>query len=290
MAGIKAKIAIAALVLGLSAAWAQSPPRRKAMKKAPKPSAAQPAVQPVMPTPPPQPAVPLRPDQMAPSAPQVSYQDGQLSIVAQNSTLNAILAAVRTRTGAHIEMPADTVNDRVAVKLGPGNPRDVLASLLQGSRFDYIVLGSAVDSNAVSQVILTPHPGGGATQTAAVGSQPGPANPPAAMTSGGERGPQIIRGGAGRPEITSGDEDEQPTPDVQQPSQPEPQAPGAVMQPSPVQPTPGQPSPGGEVAQPPNPGAQNPNQPKSPEQLLQELQRMQQQQQQPKRPPQQPQQ
>ena len=104
---------------------------------------------------------------MAPVPPRVTYQNGQLTIVAQNSTLSSILSAVRARTGAQIEMPPDTANDRVAADLGPGNPRDVLAALLQGSRFDYIVMGSPTDPDALAQVILTPHAGsGGATTTA----------------------------------------------------------------------------------------------------------------------------
>lgn len=291
MVGMTGKFAVAALAFGLSAGtWAQAPPHgamdaaaARDTKKAPKPSAAPTAAGTAVQAPPTQPVVPLRPDQMPPSAPQVTYQDGQLSIEAQNSTLSSILAAVRAHTGAQVEMPADTVNDRVAVKLGPGNPRDVLASLLQGSRFDYIVLGSALDPNAVSQVILTPHQGGGAMAAAAVPDQPG-----GVMTGGPRPSPGMFRGGEGRPEISAAEEDE-PAAEVQPPSsQPETPAPGAVM----ATPSPAQGAPGAEPAQPAISGQQNPNQPKTPEQLLQELQRMQQQQQgqQPRRPPQQPQQ
>ncbi|HEY3616146.1 MAG TPA: hypothetical protein VGK96_04990, partial [Candidatus Sulfotelmatobacter sp.] len=46
--------------------------------------------------------VPL--DSMAPVAPQVSYQNSQLTIVAPNSTLSDILRAVRKQTGAEIEV------------------------------------------------------------------------------------------------------------------------------------------------------------------------------------------
>jgi hypothetical protein len=208
---------------------------------------------------------PPTPEQMAPMAPQVTYQNGQLSILAQNSTLGSILSAVRARTGAHIDVPPDAANDRVAAQLGPGNPRDILASLLEGSRFDYIVLGSPTNPDALSQVILTPHAGsGGATATASM-PQPGgnvqPGMPPRPA------------GGAGRPEMT-GDEEEGA--EVQ--TQPEPQE-----QPQPVVAQPAMPNPG---AAPQAPGQQqNPNQVKTPEQLLLELQRMQQQQQGQQQPP-----
>jgi hypothetical protein len=266
------------LAIGLTASgFAQGPgqgparPRTaRTIVKSPKTPGAQPPSQapPQMaPQAPPQVVVPPRPDQMAPVAPQVTYQNGQLSIQAQNSTLSSILSAVRARTGARVEMPADTASDRVAAQLGPGNPRDVLASLLQGSRFDYIVIGSPTDPDALSQVILTPHAGssGGA-----------PANEAANQLPGGSRQPMMpgIAGGPGRPEIT-GDEDEtaaepQPMPQPPPPQSVPPQ--GATGTPQPGQPSLGL-SPGDETGQP-----QKPNQVKTPEQLLKELQRMQQQQ------------
>ena len=180
MARIIRTIVLAGLAAGLTASGlaqgpGQGPARPRAARaivKSPNPSAAQPPSQmaPQMaPQAPPQVVVPPRPDQMTPVAPQVTYQNGQLSIQAQNSTLSSILSAVRARTGARVEMPTDTANDRAAVQLGPGNPRDVLASLLQGSRFDDIVIGSQTDPDELSEIILTPHGGssGGAPGNAA---------------------------------------------------------------------------------------------------------------------------
>jgi hypothetical protein len=273
MAGIISKIVLVGLaaeltVAGLAQAPGQGPGRPRAARtivQSPMPSAAQPMPQAQAP---PQPVVPPRPEQMTPVAPQVTYQNGQLSIQAQNSTLSSILSAVHARTGARVEMPADTANDRAAAQLGPGNPRDVLASLLQGSRFDYIVIGSPTDPDALSEVILTPHAGSG-------GAAPG--NEAANQLPGGSRQLTMprIAGGAGPPEI-NGDEDETAA---------EPQT---VPQPPPPQPVllqgvmgaeqPGQPSlavtPGVEPGQ-----QQKPIEVKTPEQLLKELQRMQQQQQ-----------
>ena len=93
-------------------------------------------------------------EEMPVTPPQVSYHDNQLTIVAQNSTLGDILRAVHQQTGAIIDTPGNA-NDRVVVHLGPGPARDVLASLLNGSHFDYVMLGSAENPTAVAHVILT---------------------------------------------------------------------------------------------------------------------------------------
>jgi hypothetical protein len=97
------------------------------------------------------PQVPL--DAIPAVAPQVSYQDGQLTIVAPNSTLGDILRGVRKHTAADIEIPA-TANERVVTRLGPGPAREVVAELLNGSRFNYILLGSPADASLLVRVVL----------------------------------------------------------------------------------------------------------------------------------------
>jgi hypothetical protein len=99
----------------------------------------------------PVPQIPL--DSIPAVAPQVSYQSGQLTIVAPNSTLGDILRAVRKQTAAEIEIPANA-NERVVTHLGPGAARDVVAELLNGSRFNYVLLGSASDSTQLTRVVL----------------------------------------------------------------------------------------------------------------------------------------
>lgn len=95
-------------------------------------------------------AMPL--DSMAPVPPQVSYQNAQLTIVAPNSTLGDILRAVRKQTGAEIEIPPAT--ERVVTHLGPGPAREVMADLLNGSRFNYVLLGSPTDNSVLTRVVL----------------------------------------------------------------------------------------------------------------------------------------
>ncbi|HSS96478.1 MAG TPA: hypothetical protein VLK33_05595, partial [Terriglobales bacterium] len=87
--------------------------------------------------------------------PRVTYQNKQLTIVAENSTLGDVLRAVKTQTGASIDLPANT-NARVVTNLGPGPSRDVLVHLLNGTLFNYVLLGTANDPQAVGKIILIP--------------------------------------------------------------------------------------------------------------------------------------
>ena len=89
--------------------------------------------------------------------PTVTFNDGALTIVAYNSTLRDVLEAVRSQTGADIEIPPKA-DERVIVSLGPGPARRVLDSLLAGSAFNYVMLGSAADPGALAKVILSPKP------------------------------------------------------------------------------------------------------------------------------------
>lgn len=124
-------------------------PKPKKSKKTTKAQKPQLAPLPSGPTGPVQ-QIPL--DSMAPVAPQVSYQNAQLTIVAPNSTLGDILRAVRKQTGAEIEIPPAT--DRVVTHLGPGPAREVMAELLNGSRFNYVLLGSPADNSVLTRIVL----------------------------------------------------------------------------------------------------------------------------------------
>jgi hypothetical protein len=110
-------------------------------------------------------------DLMPAAPPKVSYQNGLLTIVAQNSTLGDILRDVRKLTGATIEVPPNAT-ERVVTRLGPAAPRDVLASLLNGCNFNYVMMGSSSDPTGVASVVLTAKPATGTTQTAANTYQP----------------------------------------------------------------------------------------------------------------------
>jgi hypothetical protein len=132
------------------------------------------------PSPPPAPP-PLPPtlEQMPAVPPKVSFSNGMLTIVAQNSTLSDILRSVRAQTGAAVEIPPNAT-ERVVINLGPGAPRDVLAALLNGSHFNYVMLGSPTNPAKVDRVILTSK--AGAIPDASSASMPPPQNNAAAVS------------------------------------------------------------------------------------------------------------
>jgi hypothetical protein len=156
---------------------------RKATKKATKQVQAS-AVQPPVPSGPLQ-ALPL--DQIPSSVPLVDFKNHQLTITSRNSTLGDILRAVHTQTGAEIEMPSNST-ERVVGYFGPGPARDVLASLLNGSHFNYVLLGAAGNSSVLDRVILITKSGPDEVTPAAKAGQSGVPQPVAGM--GGPGAPQ----------------------------------------------------------------------------------------------------
>lgn len=91
---------------------------------------------------------------------QVSFMNGKLRVRADRATLAQILAEIQRQTGASIDYPPDATQDRVVVDLGPGLPRNVLSALLDGSRYNYVMLGSARDPDGLENVLLTLRTGG----------------------------------------------------------------------------------------------------------------------------------
>jgi hypothetical protein len=119
-----------------------------------KPSAAKKTADPVVPEQPEQPPAPPTLEQMPAVAPQVDYHNGQLTIVARNSTLGDILRAVRTKTGASVDFPGN-VTERVVGQFGPGESQDVVAALLNGSHFNYVMMASDTNPNQLKTLIVT---------------------------------------------------------------------------------------------------------------------------------------
>jgi hypothetical protein len=99
--------------------------------------------------------VPPTLEQMPAVPPKVNFTNDVLTIVAENSTLGDVLRAVGTQTGAAIEMLTDAT-ERVVAHLGPGPARDVVTKLMNGSHFNYVILGSTAQPDHIDRVILTP--------------------------------------------------------------------------------------------------------------------------------------
>ncbi|HXW93503.1 MAG TPA: hypothetical protein VEK33_23335 [Terriglobales bacterium] len=147
----------------------------------PQPAAAPPATA----TSPPATATPPPPEQMPATAPQVAYSDGVLTITADNSTLGDILRAVHHQTGAAVDVPGNAT-ERVVGRFGPGPARDVLASLLNGSHFNYVLLGSESNPTGLERVVLLSKSGDSDSPLAQARlSRPiSPATPPAETADG----------------------------------------------------------------------------------------------------------
>lgn len=189
------------------------------------------------------PAAPPTLEQQPPTAPQVTYANGQLTIASSNSTLSQVLQSVQTQTGATFDIPPGAGSERVVASLGPGKPQNVLASLLNGSKFNYVILGQANNPGAVQKIILMAKVAGPSSQGA-----------PDTTPQNSFRAMPPVQPPVEPPE----DEYQQNEPEVDNQSQPVPGQPGGDNGSQ-------------EVIQPGN---------RTPEQMLQELQRMQQQQQQ----------
>jgi len=144
-------------------------PQQQAQQQAP-------AVAPPQPTPAPTPVSlePIKPSAMPPVPPQVTYRDNLLTVQAVNSTLGSLLTAIRNKTGIQFE-GAENAGERVAVSIGPAPEGEVLASIFNGSGFDYVAIAREDDPNIVQRVIITPKArGAGVAAAFSAAAQPQP--------------------------------------------------------------------------------------------------------------------
>ena len=86
---------------------------------------------------------------------EVLFRDGLLTIKANKATFSEVLYAVQQRTGADIAIPAGAEQERVVADIGPGPVQEVLASLLNGSNFNFMILGSPNDPRKLDKVVLS---------------------------------------------------------------------------------------------------------------------------------------
>lgn len=93
----------------------------------------------------------------SPTVPVVLYQDGELTITAENSLLTDVLAELRKCMGAEIQLSGSASGQRVWAKLGPGPARKVVSDLLSSTEFNYVIQGSTTDPEGIRSVMLTPH-------------------------------------------------------------------------------------------------------------------------------------
>jgi antitoxin (DNA-binding transcriptional repressor) of toxin-antitoxin stability system len=89
---------------------------------------------------------------------QVTYRDGLLGIHANKATLSEVLYAVQQRTGADISIAAGAEQEKVVAEIEPAPAPEVLARLLNGSKFNFLILSATNDPRRLERVILSTRP------------------------------------------------------------------------------------------------------------------------------------
>jgi AMIN domain-containing protein len=95
---------------------------------------------------------------------EVEFRNGALRIWADKVPLAELLNEIHRKTGADIPIPAGADQEPVVANLGPALARDVLASLLNGLPFNFIIVGSSEDPAQLRSLLLSPK-GGAIGQT-----------------------------------------------------------------------------------------------------------------------------
>ncbi len=90
----------------------------------------------------------------------VSFQGGLLSINSYKSNLSEILFAIHEKTGAEIAIPAGAEQEQVVAEFGPAPAAEVVSHLLNGTKFNFLILSSSTDPQTLDRVILTSKPEG----------------------------------------------------------------------------------------------------------------------------------
>lgn len=115
------------------------------------------------PAPPPVPETPKWPAFDKPTAASVVWDSHGLSIDASNASLEQILKDVSAATGSKVD--GLTADQRVFGDYGPGQARDVLSQLLQGSGYNVLMIGDQ-GKGAPKQILLSVRQAGAAQPAA----------------------------------------------------------------------------------------------------------------------------
>ncbi|MFZ3213262.1 MAG: hypothetical protein WA188_17300, partial [Terriglobales bacterium] len=81
-------------------------------------------------------------------------------ISANKASLSEVLFAVHQRTGADIAIPAGAEQEKVVAEIGPASAPEVLSRLLNGTKFNFLILSAVNDPGTVDRVILSARPDG----------------------------------------------------------------------------------------------------------------------------------
>ncbi len=128
----------------------KSTPRHKESTATPEESPAPQAA--ALPAKPPEPEAPVWPANEKPAQAAITWDSQGLRIEAANSSLQQIMEDVATLTGAKVE--GLETDERVFGAFGPGQARDVLSQLLQGSGYNVLMIGDQ-GQGTPRQIVLT---------------------------------------------------------------------------------------------------------------------------------------
>ena len=103
---------------------------------------------------------------------EVEYNSGRLSIRADHASLAQILNEVQRQTGTDITIPPGAAQEQIVAGIGPLPLREALVSLLNGSRFNFIMVDSEREPGKLKSVILTYRGAGGISQPAIATPEP----------------------------------------------------------------------------------------------------------------------
>ncbi len=90
----------------------------------------------------------------------VEFKNSRLSIWADKASLAQVLDEVHQKTGAEVTFPPAAGQEQMVANIGLLPVREALTALLNGSRFNFILLGADNDPSKVKSITLTFRSGG----------------------------------------------------------------------------------------------------------------------------------
>ena len=125
-----------------------------------------------VPAPPPPPTVAPSLFEQPPAPATVTASKNELTVKADNSSLTQILHQVSSATGMRLDGLGG--DERVFGSFGPGAPRDVLTTLLNGTSYNIVMVGD-LPNGAPRELVLSSRAAGDGSAQPAANANPNPA-------------------------------------------------------------------------------------------------------------------
>lgn len=134
----------------------------------------------------------LRPAEQPANPATIDFNSGLLTVRAQNSSLVSILTQIQHQTGLIIDGLSH--DQRIYGQYGPGNISTTLSALLDGTGYDFVIVGNGSSHTPARLILSTP---------SAAGAAPAQQPPPAAVSN--EADPSVSAPENPPPENSEGD-------------------------------------------------------------------------------------